>query len=47
MCVWTAAAKVCGWTNINETTPNFDIGGMIIVDFDLLRVKGALRMQKR
>jgi glutaredoxin len=39
-----AAAKVRGWANGNETTPTFDINGTIIVDFQVDKVKKALRI---
>jgi glutaredoxin 3 len=33
-----AAARVRGWARGNETTPTFDIGGKIVVDWDKKRV---------
>lgn len=41
-----AAARVRGWANGNETTPTFDIGGTIIVDYDEARVAEALKRLK-
>ncbi len=37
-----AAQRVRGWANGHETTPTFDVGGEIIVDFDRDRVEKAL-----
>ena len=37
-----AAARVREWANGNETTPTFDIGGEIVVDWDRERVAGLL-----
>lgn len=37
-----AAAKVRGWANGNETTPTFDIGGEIVVDYDTVRLEELL-----
>ncbi len=33
-----AAARVRGWADGNETTPTFDIGGEIVVDWDKKKV---------
>jgi glutaredoxin len=40
-----AAARVRGWANGNETTPTFDIRGMIVVDWDPQRVAELLDIQ--
>ena len=37
-----AAARVRGWADGNETTPTFDIGGRIVVDWDKERVSELL-----
>jgi glutaredoxin len=37
-----AAKRVKGWANGNETTPTFDVGGTIIVDYDLPKLMRAL-----
>ena len=38
----TAAARVRGWANGNETTPTFKIRGRVIVDYRLDEIKAAL-----
>jgi glutaredoxin len=38
-----AAARVRGWARGNETTPTFDCGGTIIVNFDESALKKTLR----
>ena len=38
----TAAQRVRGWANGNETTPTFNIKGTIIIDFDKTKVARAL-----
>jgi glutaredoxin len=40
-----AAARVRGWANGNETTPIFDIGGQIIIEFDSDRLDKALGLK--
>jgi glutaredoxin len=40
-----AAARVRGWANGNETTPTFDIGGEIVVDWDKQRVAELLGIE--
>jgi len=42
----TAAARVRGYANGNETTPCFDIKGTIILNFDLPKVEKALGLAK-
>jgi glutaredoxin len=37
-----AAQRVRGWANGNETTPTFNINGVIIVEFDKTKVAKAL-----
>jgi mycoredoxin len=37
-----AAARVRGWADGNETTPTFDIGGQIVVDWDKQQVAELL-----
>ncbi|MBN1438098.1 MAG: glutaredoxin family protein [Anaerolineales bacterium] len=37
-----AAARVRGWADGNETTPTFDIGGQIVVDWEKERVAELL-----
>jgi glutaredoxin len=41
----TAAQRVRGWANGNETTPTFNIKGTIIIDFDKTKVERALGIQ--
>jgi arsenate reductase-like glutaredoxin family protein len=38
----TAAARVRGWADGNETTPTFDIRGTIVVDWDERRMEELL-----
>jgi mycoredoxin len=40
-----AAARVRGWADGNETTPTFDIGGQIVVDWDPERVAELLGIE--
>jgi glutaredoxin len=42
----TAAARVRGWADGNETTPTINIRGQIIVTFDQAEVEKALRMNR-
>jgi glutaredoxin 3 len=37
-----AAARVRGWADGDETTPTFDIGGKIVVDWDKEKVSELL-----
>ena len=39
-----AAEKVRGWANGNLTTPTFDFGGTIVVDFDEERLAAVLEV---
>ncbi len=39
-----AAAQVRAWGGGSQTTPTFDIDGTIIVDFDLEKLKAALKI---
>jgi glutaredoxin len=42
----TAAGRVRGYANGNETTPCFDIKGTVILNFDLPKVEKALGLAK-
>jgi glutaredoxin len=42
----TAAARVRGWANGNETTPTFNLRGQILVGFDEKKLDQALGIQR-
>jgi glutaredoxin len=41
-----AASRVREWANGNETTPTFDIGGTILVNFNITRLNEVLGIQE-
>jgi thioredoxin reductase (NADPH) len=40
-----AAARVRAWANGNETTPAFDVNGVIILNFNLTKLNETLGIQ--
>ena len=41
----TAAQRVRGWANGNETTPTFDVKGKIIINYDKARLAKELGIE--